>query len=95
MAASPREQIAEGLAGALSPEQIKTLVDEILAIKKQAWVSCKDCGKRNLTEIADAKAVAGALKDLLAEGFGRPAAAELDDRDRIVFERVVYMAADE
>ncbi len=88
---SPRELIAEGLAGALTPEQVKTLVDEVLAISKRVRGWCPECKKQVWVEIPDAKAVASSLKDLLSEGFGRAPAADGREDERIVFERVVYM----
>ena len=67
-----RGEIGRALDGRFTPEQVRLLLDEILAIKKQVWVSCGHCKKRSLVEVADAKAVAGALKDLASEAWGRP-----------------------
>jgi hypothetical protein len=71
-----RSQIGDALAGKLNPEQIELLLDEVLAIRKNAWgeFSCKACGQRQrqLCEIPDAKAVTGALTDLLNQAWGRP-----------------------
>ena len=71
-----RSQIGDALAGKLTEDQIKLLLDEVLAIKKSAWgeFSCKHCGQRQRqqTEIADAKAVTGALVDLANQAWGRP-----------------------
>jgi phage tail tape-measure protein len=77
----PREQIASALAGFLTPEQTKILVDEVLAITKKgrAEFNCKDCGKRQIqyAEISDARAVTGAITDLMNQGFGRPVEASV------------------
>lgn len=79
----------------MTPEQVKFLTDEVLAIKKHPWVeiTCKHCLKvgKYAAEIPDAKAVSGALKDLLAEGYGRPDVAQQTEGEKIVFERVVYL----
>ena len=66
----------------------------MLAISKKTWadIECKGCKQKQrvLCEIPDARAVAGALKDLLAEGFGRPK-DEPDDGDKItVIRKVIY-----
>jgi len=93
----PRANIASALAGYLTPEQVTTLTDEILAITKKAWadVKCKHCGKaqRVLVEIADARAVTASLTDLMKEGFGRPIEAASADEEKIVFTRVVNLVA--
>lgn len=90
---SVRSQIAGGLAGWATEAQIRELIDNVLAIKKKASAefACKKCKQRQMqwAEIPDARSVAQALKDLLAEGFGRPQGEE--SGERIVFERVIYM----
>lgn len=71
-----RSQIGEALAGKLTPEQLQMLMDDVLAIRKQAWAefSCKHCGQRQkqAAEIPDPKAVTSALTDLLNQAWGRP-----------------------
>ena len=88
----PREEIASGLAGALSEEQVRYLVDEILAAKKVTWVSCGYCKKKSQVEVPDAKAVAMALPPLLDQAFGKRGQTESEQGERIVFTRVVTYA---
>lgn len=87
----PREAIATALSNYLTPEQIQKLIDEILAIDKRssAEFTCKGCGKRQMqwTTISDAKAVASALADLLAQGFGRPSESS-EKIEPIIFQRL-------
>lgn len=91
----PRDIIRAGLQSWATPEQAVFLADEILATTKRVWtdISCKHCrkGGRYQVEISDARAVAAGIKDLLAEGWGRPDVAQQTDEGRIVFERVVWM----
>lgn len=71
-----RSQIGAALTGKLAPEQIETLINEVLEIKKQAWgeFNCKHCGQRQrqTVEITDAKAVTDALVKLLDQAWGKP-----------------------
>lgn len=87
-ARTPRDELREGLSSYLTPDQIKQLIDDVLAIKKSAWANCPKCNKRVTCEVSDAKGVASSLKDLLAEGFGRPKESE-PEGERIVFQRLV------
>ena len=94
-----RSQIGDALAGKLNPEQITLLLDEVLAIRKNAWAefSCKACGQRQkqLAEIPDAKAVTGALVDLANQAWGRPQ----DDKQELegiqFVRKVVYGGAED
>lgn len=90
----PREAIAQALAGFLTPEQTVVLIDEILAIKKQARAefNCKKCGARQIQfgEVADAKAVSGALTDLANQAFGRPSEA-VTQQEPVTFVRLTRM----
>lgn len=86
-----RADIAAALEGWLTPEQLKTLLDEILAVKKGARGWCPNCRKQVQVEIADAKAVVGAMADLANQGFGRPGEQQSGEDERVVFERVVYL----
>jgi hypothetical protein len=90
-----REDIAAALDGWLTPEQLKSLLDEVLAVKKQARGWCKKCGGQVQVEIPDAKGVVGAMADLANQGFGRPGERSGSGDDRIVFERVVYLGDEE
>jgi hypothetical protein len=86
-----RADIAAALDGWLTPEQLKVLLDEILAIKKGARGWCPGCKKAVMVEISDAKAVVGAMADLANQGFGRPGETVDAESERISFERVVYL----
>ena len=76
----------------LTPEQIRLLVDEVLKITKTAWVNCVNCKKRVQVEVPDAKAVVGAMGDLLTQAKGRPDAVRTDAG--LVVNRTVYVVAD-
>lgn len=90
----PRAQIAEALAGFLTPEQTRTLVDEVLATTKQGWADfrCKSCGQqqRQRADIPDARAVTSAITDLMNQGFGRPVESSVQN-DPIQFVRLTNM----
>lgn len=93
--ADPRALIADALAAYLTDEQVNTLIDEVLAISKRVPVVCEcpNCGhsERVTLEIPDAKAVVGALTDLLAQGFGRPGEARVED-GTITFKRLTVLS---
>ena len=88
-----RSELGKSLEGKFTEEQLTLLMDEILAIKKQAWadVTCKSCKQKQrvLTEIPDAAAVAGALVKLADQAWGRPDVAAGVDEERITFIREV------
>jgi len=75
----PRGALAEALAGSLTDEQLHTLIDEVLAVKKKmrADFICKHCKRRQIQygEISDALAVSRAIPDLLNQAYGRPVEA--------------------
>src|SRR5262249_35464212 len=79
----------------LTPEQTRTLVDEVLASTKRGWAdfNCKKCGasQRQQAEIPDARAVASALSDLANQAFGRPQEASSVDVEPIKFVRLTNM----
>ena len=79
----------------MTPEQLKKLLDEILEAKKGARGWCPNCKKAVQVEIADAKAVVGAMSDLANQGFGRPGETQGSDEEKIQFERVVYLGGEE
>jgi hypothetical protein len=92
--AEPREELAARLSTYLTEDQIKKLIDEILAIDKRASAEfvCKTCGQRQMrwTRIPDAKAVAAALGDLLNQAFGRP--SESGSRpETVIFKRLTKL----
>ena len=91
----PREAIAQALTGFLTPEQTVMLIDEILAIKKQARAefNCKKCGARQIQfgEVSDAKAVSSALTDLANQAYGRPTESSVQN-DPIQFVRLTKLS---
>ena len=92
--ADPRAAIAAALAAYLTEDQTKKLVDEVLAVTKRINVTlnCTNCGHKSkgTIDVPDAKAVVGALTDLLSQGFGRPGEAKVDD-SAIVFKRLTKL----
>jgi hypothetical protein len=72
----PREKLATALQGSLDADQMKQLIDGVLAITKRVRVemTCKKCGAQQIQfgTTSDAKAVAQALPDLLNQAYGRP-----------------------
>lgn len=94
-----RSQIGDALSGKLDPDQIRLLLDEVLAIRKLAWgeFSCKHCGQRQRqqVEIPDAKAVTGALVDLANQAWGRPQDDKGDVEGITFVRKVVYGGAEE
>ena len=73
-----RALIADGLDEFLTKEQVTLLMDEVLKMTKTAWCSCPSCKKRVQVEVPDAKAVVGALGELLTQAKGRPSAVQQD-----------------
>lgn len=98
MADAPRAALAQALSAMLSPEQLAKLIDDVLAIRKRASAEffCKSCNKRQMqyVEIADAKAVALALPDLLNQAYGRPQEAN-QQGDPVLFKRLTVLSDDE
>lgn len=88
-----RESARNMLAVKLDSTQLDSLFDDVLAITKQAWVSCKHCNKKSPVDIPDAKAVVSALSDLVTKIADLPKDAE--SGERIVFQRFVEMPPDE
>lgn len=92
-----RQQLGRQLEDKFSAEQLKLLLDEVLAIKKQAWVdiSCKKCGQkqRALGEVSDARSVTTALKDLLNQAWGAPKEERTETEFKLV--RNVYLVREE
>lgn len=73
----PRSEIANALKGKLNEEQVSTLIDSVLAIKKKVrheFTCTKDCKRRQIhhVEIDDTEKVVKALSDLLNQAWGRP-----------------------
>ena len=91
----PREAIGEALAGFLTPEQTKILVDEVLAVTKKgrATFNCKKCGAQQIqfAEIPDARAVASAITDLANQAYGRPQEAAAMHVEPIRFMRLTNL----
>jgi hypothetical protein len=79
----PRAAIAKALGDVLDVNQVAFLIGEVLLVNKKVPIElhCTNCGhkQRRYALIPDAKAVVSALTDLLAQGFGRPGEAKLDE----------------
>jgi hypothetical protein len=77
-----RSVVGDALNERLSPEQVRILMDEVLAVTKQgrAEFACKHCGKRQIqyAPIPDAAAVTGALTRLADQAWGRPQESVVD-----------------
>ena len=86
-----RSRIGSALEDKLTPEQIRLLLDEILAIQKQGRGWCPNCRKAVVVEVADAKAVAAAVKDLLAEAWGRPRDEQREEAGVTFIRRVEFV----
>jgi hypothetical protein len=92
--AEPREMLRDALKSFLTPEQLTKLVDEVLAITKRANVQfdCKHCGKSQMgwIQVADAKAVALALPDLLNQAYGRVGETS-EKTEPVIFKRLTKL----
>ena len=94
--ADVRADLARGLEGKLTPEQIATLIDEVLAINKpvNADFSCKKCGanQRQVGTVSDARAVVSALAELMNQSWGK----QTDDKreTEIIVHRQVILVAE-
>lgn len=84
-----RPRIKKALEDRLTDEQLKIIMDEVLQMTKKARGWCPSCKKHVNVEIADAKAVVGALSDLLIQAEGRPKEAQ-EDGERITLVRQVF-----
>lgn len=91
----PRAVLADALHTWMTPEQVMYLIDEVLSIDKRmpVEIQCPNCNHswKSSLHVPDAKAVVGALTQLLSEGFGRPDVAKGDDT-QIVFKRLVVLS---
>lgn len=87
-----RSLIGEALDEFLEPEQIRLLMDEVLKMTKSAWSNCPSCKKRVQVEVADAKAVVGALSELLTQAKGSPSKQQVDTG--VVINRQVFVVAE-
>lgn len=88
-----RGRIEEALDEFLTPGQIKTLVDEILTVTKQVWINCSHCQRSSKASVPDAKAVAGAIGELLNQAKGRP--RERQDEGAVIVQRTVALVCDQ
>jgi len=84
-----REAAREVLGRRLTEEQVNTLFDEVLTLSKRVWLSCPSCKKKSQVDIPDAKAVVGALADIVTKIADLPSVQE--SGERIVFQRLVEM----
>jgi hypothetical protein len=95
--ADVRDGLAKGLEGKLDEEQIKTLMDEVLAINKSVHTdfTCKECGKRQRQPalVPDARAVTSALTELMNQSWGRPGDSKVETE--IVVNRNVYLVSED
>ena len=95
--ADVRDGLAKGLEGKLDEEQIKTLMDDVLAFNKKVWgdFTCKECGKRQRHQVSipDSKAVTSALTELMNQSWGRPGDSKVETE--IIVNRNVYLVAEE
>jgi hypothetical protein len=87
-----RSLIGDALDEFLDPEQVRLLMDEVLKMTKSAWTSCPHCKKRVQVEVPDAKAVVGALSDLLTQAKGSPTKQQADTG--LVINRQVFVVAE-
>lgn len=87
-----RDLLSEALDAFLTQEQLRALIDDVLQIRKKAWVSCTHCKKKNEVEIPDAKAVVGAMSDLMVQAKGRPDGKQVESG--LVVNRSVYVVED-
>ena len=87
-----RDLLSEALDAFLTQEQLEILVDRVLQIDKQTWVSCGHCKKKSLVTIPDAKAVVSAMAELLVQAKGRPDGKTSDTG--FVVNRNVYVVDD-
>jgi hypothetical protein len=85
-----RSQIGEALGEALDRGKLDDLLEAILELKKGARGWCPKCNRAVMVEINDAKAVAGALKDLNAEAWGRPSEDKVESEGIQFVRKVVY-----
>lgn len=93
----PRAALATALSTWMTPEQVNTLIEQILALTKRApyEYTCKHCkrNQRGYVEIPDAKAVTDSLANLANQAFGRPGEASGEDQT-IVFKRLTRLDDD-
>lgn len=75
------------LGSRLTEEQYDKLFDGALAITKLAWGSCRECKHKVQVEIPDAKAVIGAISDLVTKIADLPSGSV--EGERVVFQRLV------
>lgn len=92
-----RDSIRAALNDKFTEEQIKFLIDEVLAITKKgrADITCRHCQRRQIVdfEIPDARAVTSAIVDLSNQAFGRPTEVQPEEQQFIV-NRHVYVVGE-
>ena len=88
-----RSLIGEALDEFLEADQIRLLMDEVLKMTKTAWCNCPNCKKRVQVEFPDAKAVVGALSELLTQAKGSPTKQQADTG--VVINRQVFVVAEQ
>lgn len=86
-----REAIRKALDSKFDAELVNQLLENVLAIEKQARGWCPNCKKSVVVSVQDAKAVVSALNDLLIQAKGRPAQAEVEERAGFEFVNKVVL----
>lgn len=89
-----RSQIGDALRDKLTDEQLTKLMDEVLAIEKGARGWCPTCNKAVMVQVADAKAVTGAIVDLANQAWGRPQDDKQEAEGIQFVRKVVYGGAE-
>jgi hypothetical protein len=94
--ADVRSDIGKALTGKLTKDQIKYLIDEVLAIKKKANCEfvCKKCSQRQMqwAEVIDTEKVVSALTKLADQAWGRP--TEVKEADGVKVNYRVVLSGD-
>lgn len=90
-----RSQIGDALRDKLTDEQLTKLMDEVLAIEKGARGWCPSCNRAVMVQVADAKAVTGAIVDLANQAWGRPQDDKVEAEGVTFVRKVVYGGGEE
>lgn len=89
-----RGRIKGALEDKLTDDQLRILLDEVLAVTKQGRGWCPGCKKSVLVQVHDAKAVVNAISELLTQAEGRPKQQESDAEAGITFVRKVIFGGE-
>jgi hypothetical protein len=88
-----RDRLSTALEEKLTKDQLAILLDEVLAVTKNARAYCPECRHHVNVQVNDAKAVAGALTDLLVQAEGRPREASTQPAG-IIFTRKIFYSGE-